>query len=93
MYMVKALGLGPGDRDFLDGDDFEAGLLDLGENGGGVAFTHGVGLDDAESPLRHAGSSPVWSSGMKVRLPVYREADREKAPLRGSDAFGCEEID
>ena len=50
---VEAFSLRLGDGDLLDADDLESGLLDLGEDGGGVAFTDGVGLDDAECTFGH----------------------------------------
>jgi hypothetical protein len=51
MNVVKAFGLGLGDRNLLDGDELEAGLLDLGQNSCGIAGANGVGLDDAKGTL------------------------------------------
>jgi len=54
---VEALSLGLGDGELLDGYDLEAGLLNLSQDGGGVALANCVWLDDAESALRHGDCS------------------------------------
>ena len=48
---IEALGLRLGEKHFLDGDDFEAGLIDFGKHCGRVALADRVGLDDAEGAL------------------------------------------
>ena len=53
MDVVEAFGLRFRERQLLDGNDPEAGLFDLGEDGAGGAFADGVGLDDAEGALGH----------------------------------------
>ena len=50
---IEALGLRLGDGLLLDGHNLESGLVDLGEDGAGVALADRVGLDDAEGALRH----------------------------------------
>ena len=62
MHMVKALCLFHGERHALDADNLEAGLLDLGENGTGVAVLDGVRLDDGKRALRH--ETPVALSSV-----------------------------
>jgi hypothetical protein len=49
--VIEAFGLRLGDGKLLDSDDFEAGLLNLGENGSGVALADRVWLNDAERAL------------------------------------------
>ena len=51
--VVEALGLRLGDGELLDGDDLEAGFVDFGEDGAGVALADRVWLDDAEGALGH----------------------------------------
>ena len=49
--VVEALGLLLGEDDLFDGEELEADLGDLGEDGGGVALADGVRLDDAKGTL------------------------------------------
>ena len=50
--VIETLGLRLGEKELLDADDLEAGLVEFGEDGSGVAFADGVRLDDAEGALR-----------------------------------------
>jgi hypothetical protein len=50
---VEALGLALGDGFSPDGDDPEAGLVNLGENGAGMTVGYCVWFDDAKSSLAH----------------------------------------